>query len=87
MLTFKIRWQYNNKPASARTEIVRANSIEAARTIVNRSATRTEHVVIIKAEELFDYEASNVAHLSFREQSAGDGNEGNRYRRHRRRGG
>jgi hypothetical protein len=87
MLTFKVRWQFINKPASARTEIVRARDLQTARTAINRKATRTEHVVIIKIEELFDYEAANIAHLSFREQSAGDGDEGTRYRRHRRRGG
>jgi hypothetical protein len=86
MLTFKIRWQYINNPRTARTEIVRARDMSTARTHINRRATRHDHVVIIKCEELFDYETS-TAFLSQGATSAGEEDEGRRYRRHRRRGG
>jgi hypothetical protein len=86
MLTFKIRWQYVNRPASARTEYVGANSYEAARTVINRATTRTDHVVIIKVQEIFGDEAAAVAHLVKGASSAGDAYQGirDRYRRRRR---
>jgi hypothetical protein len=87
MLTFKVRWQYYNHPGTARTEIVRAGSYEAARQLVNRAATRTEHVVIIKIEELMGDAAEKVRHLVTRHARSREMDEATRDPRNRRRRG
>jgi type II secretory pathway component PulF len=56
---FKLRWQYANRLDSARTNIIKASSLDEARTVlIKRYAQpgqlRHYGITIIKAEEIYE---------------------------------